>query len=74
MKLERLFLKKEELPILYRTFFQIPIHPKLLNENIKIDKTIAERILPDVVNEWYEDLKIFSYGEFKRLGGEHKRP
>ncbi len=60
MKLEELFLKKEELPILYKSCFQIPIHPKLLDENIKIDETIAKRIFSEVAEEWYEDLKRYS--------------
>ncbi|MEK6823940.1 MAG: hypothetical protein AABY06_02790 [Nanoarchaeota archaeon] len=60
MKLEQLFLKKEELPILYKNCFQIPIHPKLLDENIKIDETIAKRIFPRAAKEWYEDLKNYS--------------
>jgi len=39
MNLEQLFLKKEELPILYKTCFEIPIHPKLLDENLRIDES-----------------------------------
>lgn len=60
MELEQLFLKKEELPILYKTCFQIPIYPQLLNDNIKIDETIAQRIFPEVAEEWYEDLKKYN--------------
>lgn len=60
MDLEKLFLKKEELPILYKNCFQIPIHPKLLDENIKIDESIAKKIFPQVAEEWYEDLKKYS--------------
>lgn len=60
MELDRLFLKKEELPILYKKCFQIPIHPKLLGENIKIDETIAQRIFSEVAEEWYKDLKKYS--------------
>jgi hypothetical protein len=57
MNLEELYLTKEELPILYETCFQIPIHPKLLDQNIRIDKSIPQRIFPRVVEEWYKDLK-----------------
>ncbi|MBI2004404.1 hypothetical protein HYS72_02985 [Candidatus Pacearchaeota archaeon] len=60
MELEKLFLKKEELPILYKSCFQIPIHPKLLNEEIKINENIATRIFSKVAQEWYEDLKNYS--------------
>jgi hypothetical protein len=57
MELEELFLKKEELPILYKTCFQIPIHPKLLDPSLNINTPIANRIFPEVAEEWYEDLK-----------------
>jgi hypothetical protein len=57
MNLEKLYLTKEELPILYENCFQIPIHPKLLNPKISIDKSIVQRIFPKVVDEWYKDLK-----------------
>jgi len=59
MELEKLFLKKEELPILHESCFHIPIHPKLLDENLKIDDEIAKRIFPEVANEWYEELKEY---------------
>jgi hypothetical protein len=60
MKLEDLFLTKKELPILYENCFQIPIHPKLLNPNIRIDETIAQRIFPQIAEDWYEELKRYS--------------
>lgn len=60
MELEQLFLRKEELPILYKSCFQVPIHPKLLDKDIKIDETIAQRLFPQVAEEWYEDLKNYS--------------
>lgn len=60
MELEELFLKKEELPILYKTCFQIPIHPKLLDPSLNIDTLIAKRIFPDVAQDWYEDLKKYN--------------
>ena len=59
MRLEKLFLKKEELLILHETCFQIPIHPKLLDVNIKINKDIAKEIFPMVAEEWYKDLKKY---------------
>ncbi len=57
MELEKLFLTKEELPILYENCFQIPIHPRLLDENININKNIAKNIFPKVAEDWYNDLK-----------------
>lgn len=60
MELEQLFLKKEELPILYKTCFQIPIHPKLLENTTQIDKLIAQKIFSEVAEDWYEDLKKYN--------------
>lgn len=59
MQLEELFLKKQELPILNETCFQIPIHPRLLDPNLKIDETIAQRIFPEVAQDWYDDLRRY---------------
>ena len=59
MKLEKLFLTKDELPILYKTCFQIPIHPKLLEENIKIRKEIAHEVFPRAAEDWYNDLSDY---------------
>jgi len=59
MKLNDLLLKKEELPILYENCFQIPIHPKLLDSNIKINEDIAKKIFPKVADEWYSDLNEY---------------
>jgi len=63
MDIEQLSLKKEELPILYETCFCIPIHPKLLDENIKIDKSIAYKVFPKAAEEWYNDLTEYSKQE-----------
>ncbi|MCX6750227.1 MAG: hypothetical protein NTZ83_02115 [Candidatus Pacearchaeota archaeon] len=58
-KLEGLSLKKEELPILDKNFFQIPIHPRLLDPKIQINKLLARQIFPKVVQDWYEDLRDY---------------
>ncbi len=63
MELEELFLKKEELPILYETSFYIPLHPSLLNEGIVIDGSIANRIFPQVAKEWYEELRNYPFSD-----------
>lgn len=60
MKLEQLFLKKQELPILYETCFQIPIHPKILDPNVEIDCSIARKVFQQAAKEWYEDLKEYN--------------
>lgn len=59
MKLEELFLRKEELPILHKSCFQIPIHPKLLDEKLNIDKEIAHKIFLQVADDWYDDLSRY---------------
>jgi hypothetical protein len=59
MELEKLFLTKEELPILHENCFQIPIHPKLLDSNIKIKEEIAKEIFPEVAEEWKDDLREY---------------
>ena len=69
MELEKLFLTKQELPILHETCFHIPIHPKLLDDNISINSNIAKDIFPQVAEEWYEDLK--KYFELEKGNFEH---
>ncbi len=53
-------LRKEEIPILHETCFQVPIHPKLLNPSIKIDENLARAIFPKVAKEWYNELIEYS--------------
>jgi hypothetical protein len=53
-------LRKEEIPILNETGFQVPIFPKLLNPDIKIDENLAKTIFPKVAKEWYNDLIEYS--------------
>jgi hypothetical protein len=75
MELEELFLKEEELPILgnlHKIFFQVPIHPKLLDTTLNIDKSIAQKLFPQVTEEWYEELKDYipsSKEEIKWING-----
>jgi hypothetical protein len=59
MKLEKLFLRKEELPILNGSAFQIPIHPKLLDPTLKINEDIAENLFSKVKKGWHDDLKRY---------------
>jgi len=63
MDLGQLCLKKEELPIMgntHKVFFQVPIHPKLLDPALNIDKSIASSIFPEVADEWYESLNKYT--------------
>lgn len=71
MKIEDLFLKKEELPILHETCFQVPIHPRLLNENISINPNIAKSLFPQVAEEWSKELnrKIPHYDDLIQISG-----
>lgn len=71
MKLNDLLLKKEELPILHETCFQIPIHPKLLDPKIKINEDIAKDIFPQVAEEWSKELeknKLPNYDNLIKFG------
>jgi len=62
MKLEQILLKKEELPIrtiegtLSNPVFTVPIHPKLLSPDVKIDSILASKVFPKAAKEWYVDL------------------
>lgn len=60
MKLDKLFLTKEELPILHDSCFQIPIHPKLLDSTINLRPEIAKEIFAKVAQDWYDELKVYS--------------
>lgn len=57
MNINDLLLKKEELPILHDSCFQIPVHPKLLDSTINIRPEIAKEIFLQVAEEWHNDLK-----------------
>lgn len=60
MQIEKLMIKKEEIPILYEHYFQVPIHPRLLDADIKIDKDIAKKVFPKAAKEWYNELTDYS--------------
>ncbi len=60
MNLEDLMLKKEEIPILHDCCFQVPIHPKLLDSEIKLDQNLARTTFPKAAEEWYNDLVEYS--------------
>lgn len=60
MEIEKLMLKKEEIPILYKNCFQVPIHPRLLDSHVEIDESIARKVFPRAAKEWYEELAEYS--------------
>lgn len=60
MRIEELMIKKEEIPILYEHCFQVPIHPRLLDANIKMSKVIAKKVFPKAAKEWYAELTEYS--------------
>lgn len=53
-------IKKEEIPILYDHCFQAPIHPRLLEPDVKIDENTARKVFPKAVKEWYGELTEYS--------------
>lgn len=63
-----LALTKEEIPIMGNTFFQVPIHHKLLDSRLNIDRTIAKKVFSNVAEGWYNDLK--KYTSQKKLSKE----
>ena len=60
MELKDILLKKEELPILREISFFVPIHPTLLNPNIRLDPNIPRDTFRIATEEWYEDLKVYT--------------
>jgi hypothetical protein len=67
MELKDLLLKKEELPILYGSCFQIPLHPKLLNPNIYIETGVAENCFNELLKDWKKDNELINYYKSKNL-------
>lgn len=53
-------LKKEEVPILHERCFEVPIFPKLLSPDIKLDENLAKIVFPTATEEWYSDLIEYS--------------
>lgn len=67
MKLDDLLLKKKEIPILHKSCFQIPIHPKLLDNKISIKESVANEVFEKVVFDWYNDLNDYIKSENDEL-------
>ncbi len=65
MNVEDLLLTKEEIPVLYkpnfnRPYFEIPIHPALVREDVQIDSGIAQRMFPAAAAEYLPELAAYS--------------
>ena len=60
MKLEEILLTKEEIPILHKTCFQVPVSSALLLPNASFDPTLAHQMFPVAFKEWLEDLKNYT--------------
>ncbi len=59
MNLGELKLKKEELPILHESCFEIPIHPTLLNDDLTLPHYLASETFRETIDDWYEDLRNY---------------
>ncbi len=59
MNLGELKLKKEELPILHESCFEIPIHPRLLESNLTLPHDLASETFRETIDDWYEDLRNY---------------
>lgn len=59
MNIQDLLLTKEELPIL-NGLSVVPIHPRLLESRVRLDKQLANQVFPQAAKEWYDDLKAYS--------------
>ena len=70
LRLQELFLTREELPILSSNSFYIPIHPRLFDPNLRFDGRIAKQVFPKTAEEWYVEL-----GEYAKAleDGKEKR-
>jgi len=61
MNLEHLLLEKSELPIIGSAhYFKVPIHPKLLDPNMKLDKDLARCVFPNIIDDWYLELSDYA--------------
>jgi hypothetical protein len=52
-------LTKDEIPIFAEICFYAPIHPRLLEPNVSIEPTLANRVFPQAAEEWYDDLQKY---------------
>ena len=60
MSLPDLLLTKEEIPISKKAFFYLPIHPRLLDEHVRIGEHLAHEVFPQAAQEWYSDLQDYA--------------
>ena len=69
--LENILIEKTEIPIKYNTCFYVPIHPRLILPETRLDPTLAHQIFPQVVVEWYEEMTTLA--ELERDSETKKR-
>jgi hypothetical protein len=76
-----LYLRKDEVPITRVNSFFMPVHPKLLDSNLSIDKIIAQESFLIAVDEWWSEIKSvkkdYSYipekkPKIKKTNGNHE--
>jgi len=60
MRIEDILIRKEEVPIILDTNFEIPIHPLLLQPGSRINPKLANSLFEKAAQEWYEDLLAYS--------------
>ncbi|MBU3904953.1 MAG: hypothetical protein KJ906_02290 [Nanoarchaeota archaeon] len=56
MKLEDILLKRGEVPVVGNHVF-VPIHPKLFDQSLEINKNLAQEVFPEAAQEWYNDME-----------------
>lgn len=64
MDFDQILIRKEEIPIYEvhtgtgtKPYFQLPIHPIFASDKIRLDESLAQRLFPKVLPEWYAELK-----------------
>lgn len=76
MKIEKLLLKKGELPVqdTGKPFVYIPIHPKLLSSDINIDKKLPAKVFPEALDSFMNSSFVKKHPHyietFKNVEGE----
>jgi len=62
MNIEDILIKKEEVPMGDSGRSVIPVHPKLLSEEVQLDPRLAHNLFPAAVKDWYEELTGYVAG------------
>ena len=74
MKLQKLLLKKEEIPIqdTGRSWLFVPVHPRLMSDEVHIDKKLASKVLPIALDKFMRlpEVKNDDYSCLKKARSE----